>query len=214
MSFKLNTITTAWTNLLQNVHVGDTIAAQYFEEILQHYSSKGRYYHNLQHLSELLTWLQNDALQINDWQAVYASVFYHDIIYNPLRKDNEQKSAEIALERLRKMGFDNTLGKKVYAWIVATQTHRASPEMAKDSDCLHFLDADLAILGAPIEKYEQYRQAVRREYTIFPDFIYRKGRKKALTQLLESPRLFATPFFNEKLEQQARANMLRELNGL
>jgi predicted metal-dependent HD superfamily phosphohydrolase len=52
---------------------------------------------------------------------------------------------------------------------------------------------------------------VRKEYAIYPDLLYRPGRIKVLKYFLEKPRIYHTPYFWEKYEEQARANMEAEL---
>jgi predicted metal-dependent HD superfamily phosphohydrolase len=40
------------------------------------------------------------------------------------------------------------------------------------------LDADLSILGKDLDTYLAYTKMIRKEYSIYPDFLYKPGRKK------------------------------------
>ena len=93
--------------------------------------------------------------------------------------------------------------------IKCTKSHEFS-----DSDTNYFTDADLSILGKSWKTYEEYYQQIRKEYKIYPDFIYNSGRKKALQHFLKMDRIFKTDYFFEKYEIQARENLQNELQIL
>mgnify|MGYP001154673131 CR=1 FL=1 len=63
-------------------------------------------------------------------------------------------------------------------------------------------------------QYNPYARAIRREYAQFDDATYSKGRAAALQRLLSSRTLYRTPQFRAKYEQQARANLRREIDQL
>ena len=72
-------------------------------EIYKNYSSKNRHYHTLQHLDNLLAQLSEIEHQIQNWDTVLFSMYYHDIIYNSLKSNNEEKSATLAEKRLKQI---------------------------------------------------------------------------------------------------------------
>ena len=49
---------------------------------------------------------------------------------------------------------------------------------------------------------------------MYPDMMYKPGRKKLLEHFLAMPHIFKTAFFRERLEVQARENLMRELELL
>jgi predicted metal-dependent HD superfamily phosphohydrolase len=69
-------------------------------------------------------------------------------------------------------------------------------------------------LGYTWDKYREYCQQVRKEYAIYPDFLYNPGRKKALQHFLDMDVIFKTGFFRNKYEIQARKNIVQEISGL
>jgi predicted metal-dependent HD superfamily phosphohydrolase len=83
-----------------------------------------------------------------------------------------------------------------------------------DSDINIFTDADLSVLGQDWNTYENYLIQIRKEYSIYPDFVYNSGRKKVLQHFLSMERIFKTNNFFEKLEAQAKENLQRELEQL
>jgi predicted metal-dependent HD superfamily phosphohydrolase len=58
-------------------------------EIKRHYESSNRYYHSLEHISNLYIELASIRHYLKEWNAILFALFYHDIIYNTLKKDNE-----------------------------------------------------------------------------------------------------------------------------
>ncbi len=131
-----------FTALLQPYSNG-VVVEQYWLEIEKAYSGKKRHYHNLIHLEQL--WQQLFALksEISDWDTLLFSLFYHDMVYNVRRQDNEEKSAELAKQRLQALPYPPAGIDKCVAQIVATKSHTLSPDL----DTNLFTDADLAILG-------------------------------------------------------------------
>ncbi|MFY8037693.1 MAG: hypothetical protein ACOVMQ_11030 [Cyclobacteriaceae bacterium] len=185
-------------------------ADQLWEEITRAYQSKGRYYHTLAHLEHLYEQLLAMRPAIHDWHMVLFTLFYHDFVYNPVRSDNEAKSAEVAVDRMKLIGVHDAQIALCRLQIEATKAHALSP----DADTNYFTDADLSVLGQDAEMYRTYCEQVRKEYSIFPDFIYKPGRRKVLNHFLSMPRIFKTDFAYQRWEQPARINLAEELHTL
>lgn len=207
MSINLQSI---FSNLISKFSNDGKLKLDYWLEIEKSYSQKKRKYHNLTHLENMIWELENVKGEILDFDALLFSVFYHDIIYKATAKDNEEKSAEVAKKRLEKIIIPNERILKIYNQILATKSHKKSD----DSDTNFLLDADLAILGKDWKDYDKYTQQIRKEYSIYPDFLYNPGRKKVLTHFLEFDEIFKTAYFKEKYEKIARENIQRELSIL
>ena len=77
-----------------------------------------------------------------------------------------------------------------------------------------FLDADLKILGTEEPAYLLYTEAVRKEYAMFPDLLFNRGRKAFLKNALATLRIYRTDKFFKTYEQQARKNLQNELNQM
>jgi predicted metal-dependent HD superfamily phosphohydrolase len=197
-------------NALVLKYTDTKLAENLWCEIEKHYAAKSRPYHNLKHLENLLEELEQCREQIEDYDTVLFALFYHDIIYKATSKENEEKSAAIVLDRLKQINYPADKTERCYNHIIATKAHSFSA----DNDTNLFTDADLSILGYTWDKYSEYCQQVRKEYAIYPDFLYNPGRKKALQHFLEMDTLFKTDFFRDKYEIQARKNIVQEISGL
>lgn len=199
-----------FSDLISKYPNDEILKTNYWQEIEKSYSQKNRKYHNLTHLENMILELENVKEEISDYDVMLFSVYYHDIIYKATAKDNEEKSAEIAKTRLDKLNISNERITKIYNQILATKSHKRSD----DSDTNFLLDADLAILGKDWKVYDNYIQQIRKEYSIYPDFLYNPGRKKVLTHFLEFDEIFKTDHFKEKYEKMARENIQREISML
>ena len=187
-----------------------TVLAPLWQELDKQYSQKKRYYHTLAHIENLLRIGHEHRPMVQDWETFVFAIFYHDAVYDVLRSDNEEKSASLAEKRLAQIHFPPHRIADCKALILATKNH--APSANTDANLL--LDADLSVLGADWETYSAYAAQVRREYSIYPDLVYRPGRRKVLTKFLERDFIFKTPDFRSRLEVQARENIQHEILSL
>jgi len=181
-----------------------------WNDIETNYTSPKRQYHNLAHLQNMYIQLQTCRDQIKDWDTVLFSLFYHDIIYKSTAKDNEEKSALAAIKALTQIGYPKEKIRLCGEQILATKSH----ELSSDNDTNFFTDADLSILGSDEESYFKYSRQVRKEYAIYPDFMYNPGRKKVLQHFLAMDSIFKTTHFKQLFEKQAHLNLIKELELL
>lgn len=191
--------------LCQNFSKDEALITLLWEEIKEQHTNPMRYYHTLTHLKHIYKELE----VLNLTPLLKFSTFYHDIIYDATRNDNEEQSALLARKRLAQLNVPEKLNEKVFQLIVETKTHKAS--------CLEnklFLDADLSILGSNTKTYKQYTQNVRKEYAMYDNITYFKGRKEVLQIFLDKDKIYESQHFYEKYEKQARDNMLIEYNSL
>jgi predicted metal-dependent HD superfamily phosphohydrolase len=200
-----------WNQLAGKYSNDKVLIDRFFREIERKYTSSRRHYHNLHHLQALLQFCETYAGQLQDPDVIAFAVFYHDIIYNVLRKDNEPRSAGLTVKRLLALGVPAVKVEQVKIFIEATQTHTVSSDVTNTTDLQLFLDFDMSILGAGWDAYEAYTRQVRREYRIYPDKLYYPGRRQFLQHCLQAAFIFQTPVFRDRYEAQARENMAREL---
>jgi predicted metal-dependent HD superfamily phosphohydrolase len=206
----MNALKEIFVDLLRRYSDDDALIHECWAEIEKKYSGKKRHYHSLEHLRNLWEQLNEVKSEIQHWDSVLFTLFYHDVIYDVLKSDNEEKSAELAEKRMRQLTVDQDCIARCKAQILATKTH----VHAAYSDTNYFTDADLSILGQPWEIYAEYAQNVRREYSIYPDLVYNPGRKKVLQHFLAMDKIFKTDYFLCKFESSARANLRKEFEHL
>ncbi|MGP4716263.1 HD domain-containing protein [Psychrobacter sp. T6-6] len=183
-----------------------------WQDIAVRYTEPQRAYHTFDHIEQLMMQLKNIKPSLSKPNTIALALYYHDIVYDPTRSDNEQKSAEYAVEALSPY-LNSTRCQDIYALIIMTADHQIDALIDEDNrnDAAYLLDMDLSVLGAPWSTYQQYTQAVRQEYVHVTDVDYRHGRTAILQGLLAHPRLYLTDYYYERLEAQARDNIEREI---
>lgn len=205
----MSALNVIWSSLHPNTNTA--VVNSSYTALLDAYQSHGRHYHNWSHIQQLVSLQQAYAHQLTDPEAVLFAIFFHDIIYNPLQPDNEERSAAAAVTHLHNINYPVEKTAKISDFIIATKTHINTHH---NPDLDYFLDFDLQILGASPETYRTYARQIRQEYQVYPDDVYLPGRKKVLQHFLEMPAIYVTPAFRELYETPARTNIQAELNTL
>lgn len=180
-----------------------------FAQLEGHYSGADRHYHGAPHIADCLAQLAEHRSSAEDLASLEMAVWFHDVIYDTTKQDNEEQSAALATQYLTGAGAERELVSSVSDLIVATKTH-----VSFSDDCSLLLDIDLSILGAPPEAFESYDQAIRREFHWVPDETYRAARANVLQSFLERERIYQTKDFRDRLEERARDNLRRKLSDL
>ena len=176
------------------------------------YEEPHRKYHTVRHLTECLTLLDQHYALAREPAEVEVALWFHDAIYKLKAGDNEARSAQWAEAELRGAGVSLQRIERVGQHILATR-HAAAPQ---GQDQMLMIDIDLAILGAPRARFEEYEAQVAAEYAWVPSFLYRRKRREILASLLARVPLYGTPALRAALETQARDNLsysLRQLGG-
>jgi predicted metal-dependent HD superfamily phosphohydrolase len=202
-----------WQALWQRhfAHLTEAEIQQSWACLLPHYQQTHRYYHDLSHIDACFTWFDQVQDTLDNPLAVALAIWFHDIIYDVRRSDNEEKSAQYAVTALTKVAASTTLVQQVYELILLTQ-HPSKPSQRLETlvtshDQALFLDIDLTILGQRDAIYANYEKAIRAEYQHVPLWLYKLGRKRLLKQFLAQPKIYYSDYFSEKFESQARVNI-------
>lgn len=184
-------------------------------ELERAYLTPVRAYHNYGHVQAVLQHYREVA-DGPGWHSpveVWLAVLYHDAIYEVGRSDNETRSAAFAAESIATWLPSAAVDAgRVVELIELTARHgQFSPgdftgEGADDTR--HFLDCDMAILGAEPAVFDAYDRAIAAEYRgHVPGWLFRINRRRFLKGLLGRERIFLSEFFHERLDRQARRNL-------
>jgi predicted metal-dependent HD superfamily phosphohydrolase len=181
-----------------------------YDLLAERYAEPQRAYHTLTHVAHCLDELEAARHLAAQPNQVEMALWFHDAVYDPKAKDNERSSAELCQQIMEEAGLSGAFGQAVTELILVTQHHEAPDE----PDARLLVDIDLAILGQSVEIFDRYEENIRREYHFVPPDRYRLGRSAILRGFLDRPAIFATAFFQQRFESQARANLERSLENL
>lgn len=198
-----------WSSLSVAVNARHVVRETY-DAMVSQYQNGVRAYHNLGHVAQCLE--EFDALQslCQAPHIVELAIWYHDVIYDPRAKDNEEKSGQRALIDLAAMGVSGTLAHDVQRLILLTK-HDCLPA---DMDGRLIVDVDLSILAQPPEVFDRYECAVRTEYSWVPDEEFWPRRKDFIKAMLSREQIFCTDRYVQKFERAARENLIRSVRQI
>lgn len=194
-----------WTRLGAR---GDPLAVH--DELVRAYCEPHRAYHNLRHIDDCLRQFEPARKLAAEPDTAEWALWFHDVVYAPRAKDNEEKSADESRRACRAAGLPESFERRAGELILATK-HDALP-ITPDAQLV--VDVDLSILGRAAEEFDAYERAIRQEYGWVPDLLFRPGRAKILRAFLERPRIYSTAWFGDRYEAQARSNLERSLAAL
>lgn len=187
------------------------VSAPLFARVLAGWNEPQRAYHTTQHLLESLT-LLDEWSSAQDWPvAVALALFFHDLVYDPRRSDNEEMSARLAQQMLAQMQAAPQQVQAITALIDVTR-HAATPRTADEK---LIVDIDLAILGAAPPRYAQYQAQVRQEYAHVPEALFLRGRLAVLQAFLRAGNgLYHTARGRSAFAAAAARNLTAEVQQL
>lgn len=200
-----------WLDLTQRLGIPKTAVEEIWHELAAAYGADGRFYHNLNHIQHALDVAEQLQAVAEDFTAVQLALWFHDVVYDPRRSDNEAESAAYAERVLRPWGVPDAMLETIKTLILATQTHETA---VADPNVWVMLDADLAILSAPPAQYDAYAWAIRQEYSFVPEAQYVVGRTAVLQKFLARSPFYFTEQMRVGGDTAVYANLGRELASL
>jgi predicted metal-dependent HD superfamily phosphohydrolase len=134
------------------------------------------------------------------------AIWWHDVVYDATRSDNEELSAQLAEQHLAA-----PIRQEVGRLIRLTRTHQVEPA---DKLGAILISIGLSILAAEPSHYDAYAAAIRKEFAHVPDDAYRAGRSDVLRRFAARPVIFPDAAFALTCDEKARENLARELASL
>ena len=180
------------------------------------YNEKHRCYHNLTHIEDSINifddYLKNHA--VVEYVEVLTALYFHDIIYNPERQDNEERSARLAYHCCNSMNYlragPNKINANHVSDLILCTAHLDKSNKIFNSDQHVVLDIDLSILGAKPEKYKAYENNIRKEYGFVSDEVFYPLRKSVLEKfvgLAKANQLYHLEYFKDRFNSNALENL-------
>lgn len=182
--------------------LGFSVSWSEFFRLRRAYKEPQRFYHTWQHIYECVSFVN---LHYGNQPGVVLALFYHDAVYDPASKTNEQDSALMWLRYADKLQIDRGFGvvPVINELILMTINHKVLPHQSYVFQIMN--DADMHVFLCPDEHYLEYARNVWREYKAVGEAAYLKGRLDFLNNL-DVEKIFLTHQARE-LVHHARANI-------
>jgi predicted metal-dependent HD superfamily phosphohydrolase len=180
-------------------------------EVQAAYAQPPRHYHTWKHVRAVCRTIA-EAGPWADPASVLVAALLHDAVYVVGRSDNEARSADLAVDWLRRHDVPADAD-RVAGLIRLTASHGGVSSSSVDAEAARFLDCDMAVLAAPPEVYTEYAAGVRAEWEPLVGDAYAQGRADFLARLLTTDAIFLS-HWGAALEPAARANIAGEITAL
>ena len=210
---KINKLYSDFSNLCMNLlKIENKNDVDYWwHEILENYTKKWKFYHNLNHVYSFVNLFEKYNKSINNYKNEFLiSIYFHDIIYIPSRNDNEEESINMFNKFYNEVKPNNLNKEKVIEFIADTKNHSLSKDY--DFELELFLDMDMQIVAD--ENWEDYENKIRKEYCFVDETEYKNKRRQFLQSLVNKNRIFRTQIFYDTYEQIAKNNITNIINKL
>lgn len=176
-----------------------------FSKLERAYTEPHRHYHTLAHVAWCLEWFDRYSALARFPDAVELAIWYHDIVYQPTKPDNEIMSAEAFMHFAGMAHVSDDVSHLVFRTILAS-THMKE-DFFDDPDCKLMLDLDLISLSFPWEEFVRANEQIRKEYSHVPENDYCVRKVLFFQSLLDRKQLYYTDVIRANHEEVARHNI-------
>jgi predicted metal-dependent HD superfamily phosphohydrolase len=147
--------------------------------LLAMWNESHRHYHNLDHLNDLIDQINEDKSKYSskDYEKLILTALFHDCVYDPMRGDNEEKSADFFIECCVEKNSPELL--EVKQMILDTKTHRSTTPLSES-----FNYYDMNIVERNFDQLLNWEMCISQEYKAYGEQ-YKEGRVKFLESLLD-----------------------------
>ncbi|HPY74857.1 MAG: dephospho-CoA kinase [Planctomycetes bacterium] len=177
----------------------------FFQDIEKIYNQPNRFYHNLVHIQEVLTYYLELKKIFQHPLEVYCALVFHDILHDPQNSENELASAQFANEYLQKHLQSSNIDISLVVHFIQLTAHHDSNLSNLDYDERLLLDIDMTIFISSKKRLLEYENQIFKEYaTIISMKEYRQGRRDFLKRLLNKDFIFRSSYFRSRYEEIAK----------
>ena len=149
--------------------------------VLAMWNESHRSYHTLNHLNDLIEQINENKAKYSEteYEKLLITSLFHDCVYEPMKSDNEEKSADFFMECCQdKLSLDNIDIKNM---ILDTKTHKATTNLSES-----FNYYDMNIVERDFDSLLEWEKGIHEEFKGYGNEAYRQGRLKFLESLMDN----------------------------
>lgn len=174
-------------------------------ELVRLYSEPHRRFHTLDHINDCLRRFDEVGPLMKRPEAVELALWFHDAIYKPGARDNEERSAELFARE--SAGAEAAFTSRVCDLILATK-HVVS-DLPGDRGFM--VDIDLGGFADPWDLFMSKGEDLRAEHATQSDDEYYRSQIKFLSRLERRRYFYCTSYYRSRYEKSAKENVHRLL---
>lgn len=184
------------------------------------YQRPDRYYHNMNHI--LFGLKEIDAREKYFIKELRANVnlirmawWFHDVVYDPWRQDNEYRSMIMAKHILDANEIKSEILMDIMNIIFSTNYTKDMILGHVDTECYIIRDIDFLSMAADPKQFDINSENIDKEYLRHTSQeYYSKKRKEFLTKLYEKDFIYSTDYYQKHYNDKAKRNIERELKKI
>lgn len=181
----------------------------FYEMILVPAYTRGRHYHNLRHIEYMLKHVEDfRGVSHPDRNLIKWAIWFHDMIYDATRNDNEERSANVMADFMRAIGMPAE-HIETMRWLILVTKHTGTPQTY-----LEEIICDLDLREFASDRQVKNSEEVRLEYSHITDEEFNRGRIQFIEQMLGKAYIYHTDLYRDTLEKLARHNLLKEKESI
>ena len=151
-----------------------------YNTLLSMWNESHRSYHTQNHLLDLIEQINENKFNFDsnkDYEKMILCALFHDCIYDPMRSDNEERSADFFINCCQEKNDPDIL--EIKQMILDTKTHESTTPLSEK-----FNKMDMNIVERDFNQLLEWENGIRNEYKVYGD-IYKTGRLAFLESLLD-----------------------------
>jgi predicted metal-dependent HD superfamily phosphohydrolase len=147
--------------------------------LLSMWNESHRAYHTLNHLNDVIDQINESKSKYSDkeYEKLMLTALFHDCVYDPMRSDNEEKSADFFMECCSDKSNSDVL--EVRQMILDTKTHEATTNLSES-----FNHYDMSIVERDFDQLLEWENGIHEEFKAYGE-AYKEGRLKFLESILD-----------------------------
>ena len=147
--------------------------------LLSMWNQAHRFYHGLSHLEDLIAQIKQDQSKYTaiEYEKLCLTALFHDCIYDPMRSDNEEKSADFFINCCPAILSRDHI--EIKNMILDTKTHQSSTIL---SAC--FNRYDMHIVERDLTQLLAWEAGIYQEFKPYGTQAYKNGRLAFIASLL------------------------------
>jgi predicted metal-dependent HD superfamily phosphohydrolase len=148
--------------------------------ILSLWDEPHRSYHSLSHLNDLINQINENKSRYSqkEYEQLLIAALFHDCIYDPMRSDNEEKSADFFIQCCENTKNYDIL--KIVLIILDTKNHQPTTILSRA-----FSHYDMNIVERDFQQLLEWEMGISEEYKGYNKEEYKKARLRFLESLLD-----------------------------
>ena len=147
--------------------------------LLSMWNESHRAYHTLNHLNDVIDQINESKSKYSEkeYEKLMLTALFHDCVYDPMKIDNEEKSADFFMECCSDKSNGDVL--EVKQMILDTKTHQSTTNLSES-----FNYYDMSIVERDFDQLLEWENGIHEEYKAYGE-LYKEGRLKFLESLLD-----------------------------